>query len=101
MSYESFKDVSSANQSELTKLYTEYGSAVVTQGGAELILEKDEATGVITVIEKVKLASKKKDTKAISKRTPASVKKAPKANSQRKRFSLDEFNDIIDNGVKK
>ena len=101
VSYESFKDVSSANQSELTKLYTEYGSAVVTQGGAELILEKDEATGVITVIEKVKLASKKKDTKAISKRTPASVKKAPKANSQRKRFSLDEFNDIIDNGVKK
>ncbi|PIK16118.1 hypothetical protein [Halobacteriovorax sp. JY17] len=101
VSYQNINEVRSADQSELAKLYSEYGTEVITQGGTEIILEKDERTGEIKVIEKDKTSAAVIE-KVLSKRAPASVKKEPvEEKKARKRFSLQDFNEIIDNGVKK
>ncbi|WP_417336621.1 hypothetical protein [Halobacteriovorax marinus] len=100
VSYQNFSEISAANQSELSKLYTEFGAQVITQGGTEVILEKDETTGEIKVIEKDKTSAAVIEKVLSKKRAPAS-EPAPSEQNERKRFSLQEFNQIIDNGVKK
>ncbi|GEM_PF-5937549 len=99
VSYQNFSDISSAAQNELEKLYQEFGSQVITKGGEEILLEKDEATGEIKVIDKSKEKIAKIEKK-INKRSPASSKEKAEKKKSRKRFSLQEFNQIIDNGVK-
>lgn len=98
VSYDNFSDISTAGQSELEKLYNEYGAEVITKGGIEVTLEKDEATGEIKAVEKPKRSVAESAKKKTIKRAPASTTKQAK---DRKRFSLQEFNKIIDNGVKK
>ncbi|WP_372655017.1 hypothetical protein [Halobacteriovorax sp.] len=99
VSYQNFSEISSAGQNELEKLYSEFGTQLVTQAGTEVLLEKDEETGEIKVIEK-ESSSDEVVKKALSKRAPASTEKSAEEKKSRKRFSLQEFNQIIDEGVK-
>ncbi|OUR99935.1 hypothetical protein A9Q84_02585 [Halobacteriovorax marinus] len=86
-SFNSYAELQSADQDHLEKMYEKFGSEVVVadnEGQKLFELEKDSDTGEIKIIKK------------IAKRAPAALEKPLEAQKSRKRFTLEEFNQILD-----
>lgn len=89
-SFNSYAELESADQDQLGIMYEKFGTEVVVEnvdGQETFELEKDLSTGEIKIVQKE------------AKRAPASVKEestVPVVPTSRKRFSLEQFNRIID-----